>query len=65
MEEKEKLHVILDLFEAVTLREVECVTCVYRRAVVLCARPLQSARAHFWRRSIISDGSGSNNGGTL
>lgn len=43
MEEKEKLDVILDLFEAVALSEVERVTCVCS-AVVLCVRGHVSLR---------------------
>lgn len=65
VEEKEKLHVTLDLFEAAALREVRRVTWVGRRAAALRARPVRPPRGHFWRRSIISNGSGSHNGGTL
>lgn len=47
-EEKEKLHVTLDLFEAVAPREAGRVTCVCRRAAPLCARPPSVSEGTFF-----------------
>lgn len=38
---------------------------LWAQTAALCAEPVRPSRGRFWRRSIISNGSGSHNGGTL
>lgn len=59
-----------NLFEAVTLHEGwHVLSCVFiselHLSLELCVEPVRPPRGRFWRRSIISNGSGSHNGGTL